>query len=87
MAMLTKSPLYEDGELFGIITVSNDASFINTNSKDTSTHEDNDQPGARGINFKRIQWNQRPQIASSVSNLVLIIVLSLCFIYIFGPTF
>ncbi|PHU08534.1 Serine/threonine-protein kinase EDR1 [Capsicum chinense] len=69
MAMLTKSPLYEDGELFGIITVSNDASFINTNSKDTSTHEDNDQPGARGINFKRIQWNQRPQIASSVSNL------------------
>ncbi|XP_060180055.1 uncharacterized protein LOC132609881 isoform X1 [Lycium barbarum] len=73
MAMMTKSPLYEDGELFGIITVSNDAaSFINVNSKDTSsTHEeDNDhQPGARGINFKRIQWNQRPQIASSVSNL------------------
>ncbi|KAK4349667.1 hypothetical protein RND71_032422 [Anisodus tanguticus] len=72
MAMMTKSPLYEDGELFGVITVSNDtASFISIISKDTSsTHEeDNDQPGARGINFKRIQWNQRPQIASSVSNL------------------
>ncbi|XP_015083358.1 putative proline-rich receptor-like protein kinase PERK11 isoform X1 [Solanum pennellii] len=70
MAMLTKSPLYENGELFGIITVSNDAaSFTNTNSNDTSSHEDNGEPGARGINFKRIQWNQRPQIASSVSNL------------------
>uniref|UniRef100_M1A4W1 non-specific serine/threonine protein kinase n=1 Tax=Solanum tuberosum TaxID=4113 RepID=M1A4W1_SOLTU len=70
MAMLTKSPLYENGELFGIITVSNDAaSFINTNSNDTSSHEDNGEPGARGIDFKRIQWNQRPQIASSVSNL------------------
>ncbi|CAN4077367.1 unnamed protein product [Withania somnifera] len=70
MAMLTKSPLYEDGELFGIITVSNDAaSFVSTNSMDTSTHEENGEPGGRGISFKRIQWNQRPQIASSVSNL------------------
>ncbi|KAK4363776.1 hypothetical protein RND71_019017 [Anisodus tanguticus] len=73
IAMMSKSPLYEDGELFGIVTVSNDAaSFININSKEdtSSTQEDNDhQPGALGINFKRIQWNQRPQIASSVSNL------------------
>ncbi|OIT26749.1 PREDICTED: serine/threonine-protein kinase B-raf-like [Nicotiana attenuata] len=70
MAMVTKSPLYEDGEFFGVITVSNDvASFINVNSRNASIHEDNSQPGARGINFKRIQWQPRPQIASSVSNL------------------
>lgn len=83
MAMVTKSPLYEDDELFGVITVSNDAaSFINVNSRNASIHEDNAQPGARGINFKRIQWQPRLQIASSVSNLVLIIVLSLPFINI-----
>ncbi|CAK9141839.1 unnamed protein product [Ilex paraguariensis] len=72
MAIVTKSPLYEDGELVGIITVSSDAVvFNNKNSENMRTHQDrpNGQPKVQGINMKKMQWHPRPQIASSVSNL------------------
>ncbi|KAJ4835070.1 hypothetical protein Tsubulata_028840 [Turnera subulata] len=74
MALVTKSPLYEDGELAGIITVSSDAAiFNNANSENMRQHQDD----ARGpkLNMKRIRWHPMPpiapvpQIASSVSNL------------------
>ena len=80
MARVTKSPLYEDGELASFITVSSDAAAYNSiGSFNLRTHQDhvNGQPRPRGLNLKRIQWHQRPpiapvpQIASSVSNLVL----------------
>ena len=69
MAIVTKSPMYEDGQLVGVITVSSDAAvFNNVNSN---------QPREHGFNMKRIQWQPRPQIASvpqmasSISDLVL----------------
>lgn len=76
MALVTKSPLYEEGELAGIVTVSSDAAIFNT---------ENSQNRARlpRLNLKKIQWNPRPpiapvtQIASSVSNLVLMCITSL----------
>ncbi|XP_021895343.1 probable serine/threonine-protein kinase DDB_G0267514 isoform X1 [Carica papaya] len=75
MAIMTKSPLYEDGELAGVITVSSDAAIFNR------LHLQNLRPSqdhgkARGLNLKKIQWNpprpqiaSMPQIAASVSNL------------------
>jgi hypothetical protein len=73
VAIVTKTPLYEDGELAGFITVSSDATLYNSKgSENLRTCQDH----ARGSNLKRIQWHPRPpivpvpQIASSVSNLV-----------------
>ncbi|XP_075477092.1 uncharacterized protein LOC142518233 isoform X1 [Primulina tabacum] len=77
-AMVTKSPLYEDGQLVGIISVSNDAHIFNDMNSEllrTHHHDDSNQPQARGINRKKTQWHPQPQIAavqqlaSSVSNL------------------
>ncbi|XP_045814763.1 probable serine/threonine-protein kinase DDB_G0271682 isoform X2 [Trifolium pratense] len=70
MALVTKTPLYEDGVLVGIISVSSDAAVVN--SKDfangrTCQSRANDKPGTQRL--KRVQWPPRPQIASSVSNL------------------
>lgn len=77
MAMVTKSPLYEDDELVGIITVSSDATIFNSaNSENLRTYEDRCR--VREVNLKKIQWHPPrpqiapvPQIAASVSNLVL----------------
>ncbi|MED6149313.1 hypothetical protein PIB30_061230 [Stylosanthes scabra] len=78
MAMVTKTPLYEDGELVGIITVSSDAAVFNSmDSENRRTYQpgNNGKAGGQRINFKRIQWPPRPligpvpKIASSVSNL------------------
>ena len=74
MAIVTKSPLYEDGDFVGVITVSSDAAlFINITSQNLRTCGDraNCQPKVRGLNLKKIQWQSQPQIASSISNLVL----------------
>ncbi|KAF8027408.1 hypothetical protein BT93_E0341 [Corymbia citriodora subsp. variegata] len=77
-AMMTKSPLYEGGELVGVITVSSDAALLNGISLDKSRANEehaNGLPKSRGLNLKKIQWQSRPQIsprpqiASSVSNL------------------
>lgn len=79
MAMVTKTPLYEGGELVGVITVSSDAAVFNSiDSENRRTRQSgaNGQPGVQRLNLKRIQWPPRPsiapmpQIASSVSNLV-----------------
>lgn len=82
IALVTGSPLYEDGELAGIVTVSSDASVFNqTSSGFMRTRRDNanEQSKFGKMNLKNIQWHHRPQIAavphlaSSVSNLVLTI--------------
>ncbi|KAJ4712996.1 Serine/threonine-protein kinase [Melia azedarach] len=75
MAMVTKSPLYEDGELAGFITVSSDATIFNSiNPENIRKNQDRGKLG--GLNMKRIRWHPprpqiapMPQIASSVSNL------------------
>lgn len=86
IALVTKSPLYEDGELAGIVTVSSDAAVFNrSNSGYMRRRQDNadEQSKFHRIKLKNLQWHQRPQIAavphlaSSVSNLVLTI-MSLC---------
>ncbi|XP_052725192.1 LOW QUALITY PROTEIN: probable serine/threonine-protein kinase SIS8 [Vigna angularis] len=77
MALVTKTPLYEDGELTGVITVSSDAAILKCTNSENQTYKsaNNGQPGVQRLNFKRIQWPPRPtiapmpQIASSVSNL------------------
>lgn len=92
MAMVTKTPLYEGGELVGVITVSSDAAVFNSiDSENRRTRQSgaNGQPGVQRLNLKRIQWPPRPsiapmpQIASSVSNLVLTsFITSVLFIFI-----
>ncbi|XP_042950666.1 kinase suppressor of Ras 1 isoform X2 [Carya illinoinensis] len=83
MAIVTKSPSYEDGELVGFITVSSDAALFNsigsenlrTRDQDRAGRHDRHQPRLlRGLNLKGIQGRPPinspvPQIASSVSNL------------------
>ncbi|XP_042051130.1 uncharacterized protein LOC121796346 [Salvia splendens] len=78
IALVTQSPLYEDGELTGIVTVSSDAAVFNkTNSGNMRARQDNanEQSKFRRINLKNIQCQQRqqiagvPNLASSVSNL------------------
>ncbi|KAF5478321.1 hypothetical protein F2P56_004887 [Juglans regia] len=76
MAIVTKSPLYEDGELAGFITVSSDAALFNSTigSENLRTRDqdragqDRHQPARvlRGLNLKGIQWYPRPPINSPV---------------------
>ncbi|XP_024173050.1 probable serine/threonine-protein kinase DDB_G0267514 [Rosa chinensis] len=79
MAMVTKSPLYEDGELVGIITVSSDAALFNRiEAENLGTSKDHAKGQHKGW---QLNWNKSqlhpgrppvapvPQIASSVSNL------------------
>ncbi|KAL6174640.1 hypothetical protein ACLB2K_051286 [Fragaria x ananassa] len=79
MAMVSKSPLYEDGELVGIITVSSDATLFNRiEAENLRTSKDHASGQHRGwqLNWNKSQSHQGrpplapvPQIASSVSNL------------------
>lgn len=80
MALVTKNPVYEDGELAGIVTVSSDAKMFNSSMENLRERGDrsNGQPRLRGSDINKLQWQSRPQIAapvaqisSSVSNLVL----------------
>lgn len=81
MAMVSKSPLYKDGELVGIITVSSDATLFNRiEAENLRTSKDRASGQHRGwqLNWNKSQSHQGrpplapvPQIASSVSNLVL----------------
>lgn len=56
MALVTKTPLYEDGELVGVVTVSSDAVVYNSIYSD--------QRKVPRDNTRRVQWQQRPQVAS-----------------------
>ncbi|XVF10663.1 hypothetical protein REPUB_Repub07fG0201800 [Reevesia pubescens] len=69
MALVSKSPLYEDGQLTGLVTVSSDAAVLNSiNSENLGIYQDHSR--LRRLQMKRVQWHPpRPQIASSVSNL------------------
>ncbi|XP_022720003.1 serine/threonine-protein kinase EDR1-like isoform X2 [Durio zibethinus] len=69
MALVSKSPLYEDGQLTGVITVSSDAAIFNgINSENLGSYQDHSR--LRRLKMKRIQWHPpRPQIVSSVSKL------------------
>ncbi|KAL5552120.1 hypothetical protein UlMin_002296 [Ulmus minor] len=78
MALVTKSPLYENGEIAGVITVASDATWFNRmEEQKLRTYKDGDsrKRRERHSNFKKIQWHRRPPIApvpdmvSSVSNL------------------
>ncbi|GJY40459.1 PAS domain-containing protein tyrosine kinase family protein [Tanacetum coccineum] len=73
MALVNKSPLYEDGELVGIVTVASDATIFNKIKSENSrpAHEDDHSNGqrSRGLNFKKIQWQPPQQLSSFVSNL------------------
>ncbi|CAI0414272.1 unnamed protein product [Linum tenue] len=64
MALVTKSPMYNDNQLAGIITVSSDAAVFNKHNLENLSNVT-----IKDTNFRRIQWHQRPAIASSVSNL------------------
>ncbi|XP_049362089.1 uncharacterized protein LOC125826790 [Solanum verrucosum] len=71
MAIVSKSLMYEDGELFGVVTVSSDAAFLNkiNSEKSRTSKSSNGQPGRRGINFKSTGWHPQSQTASFVPNL------------------
>ncbi|XP_057449946.1 uncharacterized protein LOC130741153 isoform X2 [Lotus japonicus] len=78
MVMVTKAPLYEDGVLVGVISVSSEAAKFNTIDSEfqrTCQSGASGQPGVQKLNSKGNQWPLRPliapmpQIASSVSNL------------------
>lgn len=71
MALVTKSPLYENGHLTGVVTVSSDAAVFNgLKLGDLRVYQDHGRQ--RWLKMKRSQWYPpRPQLPSSVSNLVL----------------
>ncbi|XP_068318164.1 probable serine/threonine-protein kinase SIS8 isoform X2 [Pyrus communis] len=72
VAMVTKTPLYENNELVGIITVSNDAALFNRlQAEKMKTFKDHANVQCRGWQSKhpRPPIAPLPQIASSVSNL------------------
>lgn len=77
VALVTQSPLYENGEFTGIITVSSDAATLYDTSSEKSTvcwDQAQGQPRECKSSFRGVQWRPQGQIASSVSSLVLIIV-------------
>ncbi|XP_051115433.1 uncharacterized protein LOC127240674 [Andrographis paniculata] len=73
MGMVTKSALYEDGELAAIVTVSSDAAIFN-HTKSGPTNQISDHYDGRK-HVKKIYWQPQPrisavpQIANSVSNM------------------
>ncbi|KAI3691761.1 hypothetical protein L6452_31563 [Arctium lappa] len=73
MALVNKSPLYEDGELVGIVTVASDATIFNKiKSENPRTYDEdpsNGQTKTRALKFKKIQWQPPQQLSSFVSNL------------------
>lgn len=81
-ALVTKSPLYENGELAGVIIVASDAACLNgigTESRRSNEDGANGQSRNQRLNFKKIKWHPRPptapapENASSVFNLVLLL--------------
>ena len=85
MALVTKSPIYEDGELVGVVTVSSDATLFNRMHPLSNEHHQQAFGTRPESNLRKHQWHlPRPQIAqvpqalpavpqitSAVSNLVI----------------
>ncbi|KFK28870.1 hypothetical protein AALP_AA7G059100 [Arabis alpina] len=83
MALVTKSPVYEDGELVGVVTVSSDATLFNRMHPLSSEHHQQAQSNNRHeSNLRKHQWHLPrpqitelpqvpivPQVSSTVSNL------------------
>ncbi|CAL9204295.1 unnamed protein product [Musa hybrid cultivar] len=82
MAMVTKSPLYEDDDFVGVITVSSDAALLDENCSEM-LRGNQDQAHGPARTCKRVRWRRPPPIASSVSNLVQISSNCLCFFFFF----
>lgn len=70
MALVTKSPIYEDGELVGVVTVSSDATLFNRMHPLSSEHHQQAFGTRSESNLKKHQWHlPRPQIAEVPQNL------------------
>ncbi|WZZ75905.1 hypothetical protein YC2023_087275 [Brassica napus] len=64
MALVTKSPIYEDGELVGVVTVSSDATLFNRMHPLSSEHHQQAFGTRPESNLRKQQWHlPRPQIA------------------------
>lgn len=73
-ALVTQSPLVEDGEYIGIITVSSDAVILDDKYSEKSRENWERVQGGKPCkpSCPRVQWRPQQQIASSVSTLVLL---------------
>ncbi|KAM0030047.1 putative protein kinase TKL-CTR1-DRK-2 family [Helianthus debilis subsp. tardiflorus] len=73
MALVNKSPLYEDDELVGIVTVASDATIFNKIKSENPRSFDEDpanvQTKKSSKKFNKIQWQPPQQLSSFVSNL------------------
>lgn len=71
MALVTKSPIYEDGELVGVVTVSSDATLFNRMHPLSSEHHQQAFGTRSESNLRKHQWHlPRPQIAEEVPQAV-----------------
>ncbi|KAL9270095.1 putative serine/threonine-protein kinase SIS8 [Drosera capensis] len=64
MAIVTNSPMYEDGVLVGVITVSSDAAFFNSLNVEQITYDKHTKDEDRGSTMKGVQWRPPPRVAS-----------------------
>lgn len=76
MALVTMSPLYEDGNFVGVITVSSDTVMFNDMTSDRARafkEQENVQLREGNENFVGGQWPSQTQTMSSVPNRVFIL--------------
>ncbi|XP_023634182.1 protein STRUBBELIG-RECEPTOR FAMILY 6 [Capsella rubella] len=66
MALVTKSPVYENGELVGVVTVSSDATLFNRMHPLSSEHQQQAHSNRQQSNSRKHQWHlPRAQIAAA----------------------
>lgn len=66
MALVTKSPVYEGGELVGVVTVSSDATLFNRMHPLSNEHQQQAHSNRQQSNIRKHQWHlPRPQIAAA----------------------
>lgn len=71
MAMVTKSPLYENNELIGVVTISSDSAILDDMNKEgPKTYRNEAHSPQRESKLKFGRLHPQTDIASSVSNLV-----------------
>ncbi|XP_010439238.1 PREDICTED: dual specificity protein kinase shkE isoform X1 [Camelina sativa] len=65
MALVTKSPVYENGELVGVVTVSSDATLFNRMHPLSNEHQQQSHSNRQQSNSRKHQWHlPRAQIAA-----------------------